>query len=101
MTTGRDRRAAGLFASAASHAARLSFPRGWLSCAICGPRQRGSLPPVCQHAWIDTGIAADEAFVKLMVPLSPGWLEESPAICRQAQDVQSAVVRFLRQRPEF
>lgn len=60
--------------------------------------QAGQLPPECGHAWIDSGLHADEVFVKLFVPLGPGWeqLEVSGAISRATRQTQERVLEFLR-----
>jgi hypothetical protein len=61
----------------------------------------GRLPPSCAHAWIDRGIAQDELYVKLFVPLSNGWRQAGAGDAAEALDVQSQVVDFLHELPEF
>ncbi|MGH7200851.1 MAG: FAD-dependent oxidoreductase [Planctomycetaceae bacterium] len=77
----------------------LEFPRGLAVVrSLRGAAADGLLPATCRHAWIDTGIHADEVFVKLMVPL-PAVPHASDAA--DAHDVQSQVVAFLRTLSEF
>jgi hypothetical protein len=82
----------------------LDFPRGaTLVRSLRAAAAQGSLPPTCDKAWIDTGLDEDEAFVKLFVPLPHDWRDRDSRgeITRQAREVQTAVIAFLRQRPEF
>jgi len=82
----------------------LSFPRGAaLVRTLRAAAAEGRLPPTCDKAWIDTGLEADEAFVKLFVPLPDDWRdrESRGAITREARRVQAEVVAFLRRTPEF
>lgn len=82
----------------------LAFPRGvTLVRTLRAAAAEGTLPPTCDKAWIDTGLDADEAFVKLFVPLPADWQERERRgeITRQAREVQEAVVAFLRRLPEF
>jgi hypothetical protein len=80
----------------------LAFPRGarfvHMLRAAAG---EAALPPTCAHAWIDTGLREDEAFVKLLVPLPADWRDHEPEITREAHQVQAAVVAFLRRLPPF
>jgi hypothetical protein len=64
---------------------------------------RGNLPAECERAWIDTGVYADEVFVKLFVPLQPGWQKAEAAgkISAQARAQQQQVVQFLRTMSGF
>jgi 2-polyprenyl-6-methoxyphenol hydroxylase-like FAD-dependent oxidoreductase len=80
----------------------LDFPKGLaIVRELRAAATSGTLPRECGQAWIDQGVADDEAFVKLMVPLGPRWREEEGEISRQARNVQSAVVEFLARRPDF
>jgi hypothetical protein len=64
---------------------------------------QGDLPLACRQAWIDTGIHEDEVFVKLFVPLQPGWreLEADGGISASARREQQQVSDFLRTRSGF
>src|SRR5262249_31480852 len=48
----------------------LAFPRGAaLVGALRTAVQEGALPPECGKAWLDSGLADDEGYLKLFVPL--------------------------------
>jgi hypothetical protein len=61
------------------------------------------LPPACGKAWLDAGVSAEEAYLKMFVPLSKDWheREEHGEVTRAARQEGLAVLAFLRQRPEF
>jgi FAD-dependent oxidoreductase family protein len=69
--------------------------------AVQAAAAAGQLPPTCGQAWIDIGMHPDELFVKLFVPLRPGWraLEETGAVSRTARETQARLVEFLRTLP--
>jgi len=80
----------------------LDFPKGLgVVRALREAASTGLLPWQCGHAWIDSGIDADEAFIKLFVPLDNGWRDRCGEISRAAQAAAQAVVEFLRQWPDF
>jgi flavin-dependent dehydrogenase len=81
----------------------LDFPKGLgIVRALRAAAASGSLPSECAHAWIDVGIHADEAFVKLLVPLDD-WRDAlgMGVMQERAETMQAAVIRFLRGLPEF
>lgn len=87
----------------AAHGA-LAFPKG--ARFIRALRQAagdGSLPHRCRNAWIDTGIAADEVFLKLFVPLAgvEPTVEAANLLRLAATAEGKAIVEFLRRWPEF
>lgn len=63
----------------------------------------GHLPAECGQAWIDVGIHEDEAFVKLFVPLQPGWqrVEAHGGVSAAALRLQHRVVEFLGTQSGF
>ena len=80
----------------------IDFPRGVrLVQALRAAAAEGTLPPTCAHAWIDTGLREDEAYVKLFVPLPAQWRERYDELTRQSHKVQAAAVAFLTKLPEF
>ena len=80
----------------------IGFPRGArLVQTLRAAAADGTLPPTCAHAWIDTGLREDEAFVKLFVPLPADWHKRRGEITREAHRVQAAVVEFLHKLPPF
>lgn len=101
-----ERRAAGglIFRLRGVAPGALAFPRGiGIVRALRSAADEGTLPPDCGKTWIDTGVHADEAYVKLFVPLRNGWRNRDcrKAILHDALEAQAAVVAFLKRRPEF
>jgi hypothetical protein len=85
-------------------AAALAFPRGAaLLRSLRDAVTAGQLPPECDKAWIDQGVAEDEAFVKLFVPLGPDWMEREARaeISDRARQTQAVLADFLRTQPGF
>ena len=80
----------------------MEFPKGLAVVrALREAAASGLLPWQCAHAWIDSGIDPDEAFIKLFVPLEAGWRDQCSEISHSADQVAQAVVEFLRQWPDF
>ena len=82
----------------------LAFPRGLgIVRMLREAAAAGELPARCARAWLDAGIAADEVYVKLFVPLEDRNCdaETGEAVLRAARTEQAAVVEFLRRLPEF
>jgi hypothetical protein len=85
-------------------AGALEFPKGvGLVKAIRAAADAGALPKPCRHAWLDVGLAADEAYVKLLVPSTRGPVSTSEPSddFEGALTMQSEVVAFLKQLPGF
>jgi hypothetical protein len=63
----------------------------------------GALPASCTNAWIDAGLEHDEVFVKLFVPLEPGWQDREARgeISELARRVQHELAAFLRSLEGF
>jgi len=61
----------------------------------------GRLPPGCANAWLDSGIAADEAYLKLAVPVPDDWREHCGEITRSARLAADSAVALLRAMPGF
>ncbi len=80
----------------------LRFPRrvGVLR-ALREAARDGRLPANCAHAWADAGIAPDEVYVKLFVPLHGDWNDCVPQLTENARNDQAAVVQFLRTLSDF
>jgi len=82
----------------------VAFPKGL---GIIRALQRavadGTLPAHCSKAWLDSGMCADEVYVKLLVPLPADWRDPNlqEAVLRQALIEQEAVVSFLERLPGF
>lgn len=99
-----DRAAAGglIFRLRGMAPGTLDFPRGLGLCrALATAAQTGLLPPACAKAWLDSGITADEAYLKMFVPLGAYWRRRRSEISEQARQEGLAVVSYLRERPEF
>jgi hypothetical protein len=80
----------------------LAFPRGvGLVQGLRAAAATGDLPPACAHAWLDSGVRDDEAYVKLFVPLPEDWRQKQEEISRAARQDGEAVVGHLRQLAEF
>ena len=82
----------------------LAFPRGLgIVRMLREAADGGELPAACARAWLDAGIADDEVYVKLFVPLADRACaaERREAILRDAIAEQAAVTAFLRRLPEF
>jgi hypothetical protein len=82
----------------------LEFPRGiGLVRAIRAAADLGTLPQTCRHAWLDLGMNPNEAFVKLLVPLSGDAITGTGqnADYQNALAAQAAIVAFLRRLPGF
>lgn len=81
----------------------LDFPRGaQVVQALRAAASAGTLPASCAQAWIDTGTAEDEAFVKLFVPLPAEHRGTQRHVSiRQARQVEAAVVSFLHTLAPF
>jgi hypothetical protein len=82
----------------------LDFPKGiGIVRALRDAANTKTLPWECRHAWIDAGIDDDEAFVKLFVQIDARWrdVERLREISRAAQSSAAAVIRFLKQWPDF
>jgi hypothetical protein len=82
----------------------LDFPKGiGIVRALREAASAKRLPWDCRHAWIDSGIHSDEAFIKLFVPLDVRWRERERLgeISSTAQSSAAAVLEFLRQWPDF
>ncbi len=64
---------------------------------------QGRLPEPCEKTWIDSGTRNDDAYVKLFIPLRPGWRrpEEWSRIEKQALALRDQLVRFLHELPGF
>lgn len=82
----------------------LAFPKGvGLVRSLRAAADAGELPSLCGKAWFDSGVADDEVFLKLMVPVPADWqaagaMAELEAIANAAQ---TAILDFLRQMPDF
>jgi hypothetical protein len=63
----------------------------------------GALPPLCAQAWLDVGVAEDEVYVKLALPLGERWREPPvrAAAMRRAQIARDRLLEFLRRQPAF
>jgi hypothetical protein len=80
----------------------LEFPRGLAVVrALRDAAREHSLPWECSHAWIDSGVDSDEAFLKLFVPLTDRWHECRREIAAANHQSAQAIVQFLRQWPDF
>lgn len=82
----------------------LTFPKGiGVVRGLKQAAQQGILPPSCEHLWIDSGVSADEVYVKLFVPLVGRWSEEArwSATARESLAVRDAVIERLRTIPDF
>jgi hypothetical protein len=80
----------------------LQFPKGVAVVrTLRDAAGNGSLPRECSHAWIDSGIEPDEAFLKLLVPLGDGWHEHRREIAAANLRSARAIVELLRQWPDF
>jgi hypothetical protein len=100
------KRAAGglIFSMCGVEPKALEFPRGLaILRALREAAECGSLPASCGKTWLDSGVQDTEAYVKLFVPLPENWSdrESRGEITRLARETQTAVVEFLKQRPEF
>jgi hypothetical protein len=83
-------------------AGALQFPKGvGLVKALRAAAEAGALPSACRHAWIDVGIDPDEAFVKLLVPLTSNSARGEQSDFFNAVAMQQEVAAFLRQFPGF
>jgi hypothetical protein len=82
----------------------LAFPKGvGLVRSIRAAADAGELPKLCGTAWFDSGVAPDEVYLKLMLPVpldwqAPGAMAELEATATAAQQ---AILEFLRQSPDF
>ena len=100
------RRAAGgwIFRLRGIASGALRFPKGLgIVRKVRDAVSAGTLPALCAHVWIDEGVFADEAFVKLMVPLRTGaaGAQRDDDVVFEALNSQMAFVRFLREVNEF
>jgi FAD dependent oxidoreductase len=101
-----SRRAAGgfIFRMRGVESDAVAFPKGLgILRALRSAVEDGTLDRHCANAWVDSGVRADEAYVKLAVPLPPDWRDREARgeVTREAQNTQAAVVEFLRQFPGF
>jgi hypothetical protein len=69
--------------------------------ALRGAAAAGDLPADCAQAWLDRGVYADEAYVKLFVPLPSDVPDRREVIVRAARRCGEAVIAFLQRRSEF
>lgn len=83
----------------------MAFPKGiGIVRSLRDAATREELPEDCQHAWIDTGVAPDEVYLKLFVPISGEWFfspEECSRIEAAARETALQAVDFLKSFPEF
>ncbi len=82
----------------------ISFPRNIeVLRAIRKAVKQGRLPPLCEKTWIDLGTGADDAYVKLFIPLTARWRqpEEWARIEEQALDLRDQVFHWLKTMPGF
>jgi hypothetical protein len=82
----------------------LDFPQGLsITRSLQDAVAEGMLPAMAARVWIDGGVLADEAFVKLSAPLT----EDGPDLASPARldcelcEVQTAIMAFLRRLPGF
>lgn len=65
--------------------------------------EEGALPEVCAKTWVDVGVADDEAYVKLSMPVG-GFLREGSEFERtrgRALEWRDAVFSYLKTMPDF
>jgi 2-polyprenyl-6-methoxyphenol hydroxylase-like FAD-dependent oxidoreductase len=77
----------------------LAFPRGLAAVrALRRAAEEGRLPADCAHAWLDTGVRDDEAYLKLFVPLPEGWRAPGALadLTQRSQSQAGAALAFLR-----
>jgi len=75
----------------------LVFPRGvGIARQMRAAAASGELPSECSQAWLDIGVAADEAYLKLAVPIPDDWRERQSDLAESAHRHAGAVVEFLR-----
>jgi hypothetical protein len=55
----------------------------------------GTLPVECSHAWLDRGMAPDEVFLKLLVPIPADWRAREEELTATATATGARVVNFL------
>jgi len=89
----------------------LDFPKGvGLVRDLRAATAAGDLPPLASHAWLDAGVAGDQVYVKLMVPIDDDSLNpeapakmsgRTPSLALQASMTQNAIVTYLSRRPDF
>ncbi len=80
----------------------LAFPRGLAVVhAVRAAVREAALPTACANSWLDRGVYADEAYLKLSVPLPEDWRQRQEAIVTDARHGGEAILAFLRRFPEF
>jgi hypothetical protein len=80
----------------------LIFPRGvGLARQMRAAAAAGELPVDCSHAWLDTGVNEDEAYLKLAVPIPNEWRECQKDLAALATRHANAVVEFFRNSPRM
>lgn len=80
----------------------LDFPRSIaVRRGLQAAAEEGLLPAACGKAWLDTGVVADEAYLKMFVPLAGDWRQRRFEISERARQEGLAAVAYLRERPEF
>ncbi|NIO34805.1 MAG: FAD-dependent oxidoreductase [Planctomycetales bacterium] len=101
-----DERAAGgvVFRLGGVQPGAVAFPKGLkIVQQIHLAAQRGELPSLCQHAWLDSGTEEGEVYVKLFVPLSGDWrsAERRRQIDVETCRIQEELVTYLRRFTDF
>jgi hypothetical protein len=56
----------------------------------------GTLPVECSHSWLDKGLAPDEVFLKLLVPIPTDWRAREEQLTATATATGEGTVNFLR-----
>ncbi len=82
----------------------MAFPKGIAVVQrLRAAARAGTLPRLCEHAWIDQGVHEDEVYVKLFVPLMGSWqlAERSAEIACDTEHSRREIIAFLRQMPDF
>lgn len=76
----------------------LAFPKGiGIVRTLRAAASDGRLPATCEHAWIDTGLDPDEAYLKLFVPIN--W--DGPSSETAARSAVPAIVDLLNAEEGF
>ncbi len=59
---------------------------------------QGDLPPECATVWLDTGLQADEIYIKWAIPLPTDWRDPGVQadLNHQADQTRDRLVRFLQ-----
>lgn len=82
----------------------LRFPRGLgLVRQLRQAAAQGDLPPECATVWLDTGLKADEIYIKWAVPLTTDWRDTGVQadLHHRADQTRDRLVRFLQTMPAF